>query len=469
MILSHQNKLFLVTALLIQTGQAFSNTEYVDRAYNDRNRTGLFLERATYEEYVYSRGRKTELGDQTEIEAALRYQYDERTYGRLRFETDPLENRFDNKTSRFEIVGGHHYKNFAIRVDTEINTNDGGGQSIGLDLDSRGTFLSYQADNGIGLVFYPFNIDTQVGREYNSYDVSRLYFIDGSPTNVNNTQLEEEKIAEKTIPGLELNYRPSALPGWRAYLGAGLATYLYPVNADFDIQTNRAADRWERKESFGYKLGVVFRHPDYMNPTIFNLQFAGHNRAEETGSLLAQAASLNGRTIWNEWFIDGEVSYSKAGKKPYNLSRTSDWFEQTAPFQPVYSDFFGATQDWVDKSDTAFALKLGRRFNDFLPYGFVRYQGKNFIFRDRESAHLLRTADERASHGGLTRLGIGAYQKYGNFSINPEFEWLSAKNPVFGNSADVRSDRILSTFRKQDFLLYLVVSYNFDGNLFRFY
>lgn len=463
-------KLTLAFLAILLLPMPISMASHPDRAYFDWEKTGLYLERASYEEYVYSRGRKTELGDQVEVDMALRYQHDERTYGRLRFETDPIENRFDNKTSRFEIVGGHHYREFAIRVDAELNLNDNGGQSIGLDLDSRGTFISYQKERGFGFIFFPFNFDTQVGREFNTWDVARLYYIEGSPSSVTFDQNEDEKMANKTIPGIEFNYRPHGHRGWKAYVGFGLATYLYPSNDDFDIRQNAVADRWQRNESFGYKFGVTYKGPSIHDPTMFNFQVAGHNKTEETGALLEMAASGNARFFVDQWFIDGEITYSKAGKSPYNLARGMEWFEDLSPvFSPVYSDLFGNDQDWIGKSDMAAALKLGYLFEDFLPYGFIRWQGKHFVYRDRESAHRLRTADDALSHGGLTRLGAGLYQQYGKFTVNPEFEWRSARNPVFGDSSDVREDRRISRFRKQDFLITLSVTYFWDGNMFRVY
>lgn len=428
---------------------------------------GFFLEKVEYEEYVYSRSKKTELGDQVEIDASIRYQHDENTFGRFRFETDPVDNRFNNKTSKFELLGGHKRGNFLVQIDTELNSNDGGGTSIGFDLDSEGTFLGYKSDAGLGLTFFPFNFDGEVGVEFDTYDVTRIYYIDGSPSTVNNTQLGSEKIAEKTIPGLELSYEPTFLSGFKFYVGAGVATYLYPTNANYNIQTNRAADRWERRQDFGYKFGAKYKGARQA----ISLEAVGHDKSEETGSLLEAAASLNFYTFGLPWgffsdlFVEGEITVTKAGKAPYRTSRTSTWFEQTSPFQPVYSDYYGNTQDWVGKTDSAYALKLGHKLSDtFLPYVFYRYQGKHFIFKERESAHTLRTADEAASHGGLNRLGVGLYKVYDKFTINPEFEWLKANNPVFGNSSDVRADRVLSSFKKNDFLLYLIVSYNFDGS-----
>ena len=67
---------------------------------------GIFVEEFNYEEFIYSRSRKTEIGDQLELNMAMRYQFTDTTFGRFRFNTDPEENRFENKTSQFEFLVG---------------------------------------------------------------------------------------------------------------------------------------------------------------------------------------------------------------------------------------------------------------------------------------------------------------------------------------------------------------------------
>lgn len=418
---------------------------------------GFYLEYAKYRDNVYSQSKKTELGDQTRLEMAFRYQRDENTFGRFRFETDPLDNRLDNKTSKFELLAGHRIDNFEVQIDSELNGNDGGGTSVGLDLDSKYTFLRY-TDGEFAWTFFPFNFNGEVGKEFNTYDVTRIYSINGSPTTVNNTPLGSETISEKTIPGVEVRYSPNA--NFNIYLGAGVATFLYPTNPAFNIQSSRTADRWERREDVGYKFGAAYSY----ERTTASLQYVGHGQSQYTGSLLESAGSLLVTTYFGDYMVDAEYTMSKAGKAPYRLSRTSSWFEQTSPFQPVYSDYYGVAQDWLGKTDSAVALKFGYKVNDtFLPYIFYRYQGQYFVFRERESAHTLRTADETKSHGGLNRAGLGLYKVYGNFTVNPELEWLKARNPVFSNSSDVRADRVLASFREEDYLMRLTVTYNFDG------
>ncbi len=425
---------------------------------------GFLIEFLNYEEYAYSRSRKTEFGDQVELDIALRYQFAPTTFGRFRFLTDPVDNRFNNKTSKFEFLAGHVYQSVYFQIDSELLTDDGdnGGTSIGLDLDSDDTLISYQLTDGLLLTFFPFNFDGEVGHEFNTWDVTRIYFVDGAPTTLNTAPVEDEKIAEKTLGGFRLSWKlnPHRNEGWVLSGGLGAATYQYPGNTNFDINQNApAATRWERREDVGYKAQAIYRSEEFR----FEGKYVGHSKAHETGSLLQSAASLYAIAELNNFVIEAEATMSKAGDAPYRIDRSEAWFEETTPWQPVYRDIAGTTQSWIGETDYAYALKMGIRVNDITPYVLYRQQGAHFIFRERESAHLLRTNDESESHGGLNRAGFGAYIQSGNFIVNPEFEYLMAKNAVFSNASDVRNDRQNASFVKEDFLVYLIVRYQFDG------
>lgn len=432
----------------------------------------FFIETFYYEDFIYSQGKKTELGDQVELSASLRYQFSPDTYFRTRFETFPEENREDNQTSQFEILAFHRYGVVDFTVDLEINTNKdagsqgGGGTSLGLDIDSEFTRLNWQMADQLQLAFYPFNFDGEVGVEFNTWDVTRIYFIEGAPTTVlpnpgNNS------VVEKTIPGLELTFGDKR---FNVYAGAGLATYLYSTNPNFDIQNNQTATRWERRTTFGYKFGLNYRSKEAR----VWLGAVGHTKAEETGSLIEQAASLYGIFRLGGGFIfEGEFVGTKAGARPWRLSRSSNWFEQTTTpgFFPVYSDYNGNIQDWVGQTDYAAGFRLGfEAQDDVIPYAALRYQGKHFVFRNEESAAALRTADESLSHGGIIRGAVGTFLHYGNFVVNPEFEYRRAENPVFTNAADAffannnQSQRLLARFSKTDYLFRIFLTYSFDGS-----
>lgn len=478
-----RSRLFTVALATAMASSAFAadtvTIQSMKRVEIDQEEPELkkfFIETFYYEDFIYSRGKKTELGDQVELSASIRYQYSKDTYFRTRFETFPEENREDNQTSSFEVLGFHKYGDVDFTVDLEINTNEnagrtgGGGASLGLDIDSEFTRLNWQIADKLQLAFYPFNFDGEVGVEFNTWDVTRIYFIEGAPSTINPNPDAANNVAsvvEKTIPGIQLTLGDK---NFNIYAGAGLATYLYPTNPTFDIQNNRTANRWERRTTFGYKFGLNYR----TKKARVWLGAAGHTKAEETGSLLEQAASLYGIFRLGGGFIfEGEFVQTTAGAQPWRLDRSGRWFEQTTfpGFNPVYADYFNNAQDWLGQKDFATGFRIGFEVqDDFIPYTALRYQGEHFIFRNEESAHLLRTADETLSHGGIIRGAVGTFLHYGNFVVNPEFEYRKAKNPVFTNAADAffannnQTQRRLARFAKTDYLFRIFLTYSFDGS-----
>ena len=426
------------------------------------------IENFYYEDFIYSKGKKTQLGDQSELNAAIRYQHSDETYFRGRFATFPEENRFNNKTGRFELLAGHTYGAVDFTFDLEINTNesDNGGTTLGLDLDSEFTNLNWRISDKVRLAFYPFNFDGEVGVVFNTRDITRINFIEGGPTTITPNP-NNNNIIQKTIPGLELTVGDDR---FNIYAGAGLATYLYPTDPNFHIRDNQTANRWERKTDFGYKFGINHRSED----SRVWLATVGHTESEETGALHKRAASAYGIfRLKNKYIFEGELVYTKNGKRPWRLSRSGNWFEQTTSpgFYPIYADYNGNVQDWVGKDDFATGVKLGFYFkDDIIPYLSLRYNGKYFVYKDVESVTTLRTANESLGHGGLMRVSYGTYLHYGNFVVNPELEFRRAQNPVFTNAGDAffennnQSQRLLAKFQKTDYLLSIYLTYSFDGS-----
>lgn len=427
----------------------------------------FFIDSFEYEDNVYSRSKKTELGDKTEIEVSAKYIYQPGTYARLRFETSPEENRENNETSKFEIQLGHQYKNLSMNLDLELQTNKSvtGGTVLGLDLDSEYTNINWKMSPRFNLTFYPFNFDGEVGNEFRTWDVTRIKTIEGSPTTVSNSPTGSEKIIEKTIPGFVFSVNSNENNGLGAYVGFGVASYFYPTNADFNLLTSTSVTSWQRKEDLGYKAGVNYD----LDMAKMKIEFVGHDSSKETGSLLEYAGSFYLIGGFSGLVFDTEFTIAKAGDLPWYTPRGTTWFETVSPNRKTYSNYFGnANQSWLGKTDFGAGLRLGYEIGDVTPYLLYRYHGENFVNIETESAHILRTADETQSHGGLNRFGGGAYVAYGNWVIKPEFEVQNASNAVFGNAADETSNRLLSTYRKTDYQLSIFVNYDIDGgNLFR--
>lgn len=424
------------------------------------------IELFNYEEYGYSQSKKTEIGDQLRLTSRFRYQFNENGWVSAGFSTRPEQNRFNNKTSQFEVRSGYTYDAFTAQIDLELNTNDNqGGITFGPDLDSENTFLLYNFNKRFQVIFYPFNFNGEVGVEFNTNDVTRIYFVDGAPAVINNPPTENERLAMKTIPGFELRYNnfDENRKGNSFYAGLGSASYLFPNDPNFDITTAAGATSWSRQEDIGYKLGALLTAEN----TFTSFQFVGHTEDAQTGSLLKSAASLYSLNRFGRVMLEVEGTASEGGANPYRLNRSFNWFETEGPLgadvqQRVYKDTAGNLHNWVGEWGFATSLKLGVVQKDYTPYVSYKYQDENFVFRDRESAHVLRTNDESESHGGLHRIGFGAYIYKDNFIINPRFEYLVAANDVFSDRNSITEERIVSGFKSQDFFVFINVAYFFD-------
>ena len=119
------SKFVLALATLSSTGLLAQDTVSIQRMKRAEinkevpQERSFFIETFYYEDYVYSKGRKTQLGDQTELSASLRYQWSPDTFFRTRFQTFPEDNRFNNKTNRFELLANHQYGNVNFQLDLE--------------------------------------------------------------------------------------------------------------------------------------------------------------------------------------------------------------------------------------------------------------------------------------------------------------------------------------------------------------
>lgn len=424
----------------------------------------LVLDQIIYEDNVYSNSKKTELGDNVELGMAFRYQVNKDSFGRFRFETSPRENRTSNKTSKFELIYASKFENFKFQLDLELKTDDGdnGGNTVGLDLDSDDTYLGYAFSENFSGTFYPFNFRADVGNEFRTGDVNEINYIEGSPSSFDFSSKNGGKIVTKTIPGVEFKYELGEAS--YAYAGLGIATYLYPADAAYDIESNQSATYWERKEVAAYKAGYLY---NVDGDSRLSVQYVKQNDTEETGALLESAASLNYFKKVSKFVVEAEATITKAGKAPWNIDSAGTWFKDNGSgsgFRPVYTSENDVKHEWIGETDSAYALKIGYKMEKMTPYLSLKYQGENFVYDSDNSAHKLRTALDDKSHGGLTRVGLGSYFYYNNLYFNPFLEWQQAKNPVFTTSTSLASDRKLSSFKKENISLQMKVVWTFDGN-----
>ncbi|MBP9707014.1 MAG: hypothetical protein KBD78_05175 [Oligoflexales bacterium] len=463
-------KLLTITTALAFISQAYSQTmpennskssvPSQEKQGSGEQRLGAFLEYLEYEQRVYSRERRTELIEGTKLDTAVRYQFTPETYGRLRLDIDPVEIHTENKVSKLELSAQHIYKDFVFGIDFDIKTNDGdkGGTSFGVDEDSEGTFIAYKALPSLTAVLYPYNFDGEVGEEFYTWDVTRIYYYKEAKYSVPNPPNEnDDLLLEKTIPGLVIYWSP--FEAFEIYAGIGAASYLYPSNESYTEQSQLLFGSWEYRQDLGQKYGFNIKS-DYFD---FDVKHVSHNKSAETGSLLAAATSANATLKMGGAYINVEYGVSKAGENAFDLNNRRDSFRSLSPFNPVFADVLNESQDWLGETDSAWMLKTGMDFGVAEPFISYKSLGENFIFHEPESAHRLRTNDKIESHGGLKIVGFGTVFDHGAYKVTPELEFMNAKNKVFGRSGDVWQSESLRDYRKTNYLVTLKVDYYFDA------
>lgn len=394
----------------------------------------FYMEYLDYEQRVHSTSEITELGEKTKLDAAFKYRFNEDTSIRLRLDIDPYKYPEENKSSKFEVRLNHTYKAFEVQADFDINGDDydRGATTFGPDDDSDDSFMSYQPFSFLKGVFYPYNFGGEIGNEFRTLDVTRIYYIEGNPSSISEIPKEGERLRSRTIPGFELQLFPTE--NLLVYAGIGSVSFSYPGSENFDIKTQTTADFWKIKEDRAYKGGLRFAN----DTTKVALEYVTHNNAALTGSLLQSASSVQLQQKFANVIIDLERTDTKAGTMPYHLSDDWKWFNNDNGYNPVYVDAFRQEQNWFGKRGSASMLKLSYDFGDLIPFIAYKTLSENFIYRKLESVEKLRTVDGTQSHGGLRTWKLGTEIKAGKFVIRPEAEYFLANNDVYGNRSDQR-------------------------------
>ena len=414
-----------------------------------------------YEQRVFSSEEDVELGETTDLKANVKFEFEKNTSLKVGFDTDPEKNPFDNKTSKIETLLQHRLESksssvsaYYFGVDLDIRLQDEGGISIGPDADSDDTFLGIEFSESFSLQLNPFNIGGRVGDRFFVDHVTRIFYVDGNPSFLSNKPLSEEEVAMKTIPGFTATMSlPSNL---ELSLGFGAAGFKYPATVGFDIETSGTSERWEVQTVEAQKAGLSWKPTDAVS---LEIEHVGHSKPKETGSLLKDAQSVQ-LQYDSSVYVAIEGTQTKAGMMPYKLDSSAGWFEDTTPYRPVFSDFYGDKHSWIDQRDHALSLKLGFRVGHALPYIAFDKLGENFVFTNRDSAHRLRTADESKSHGGLEIASIGVVWSDGPLVLHPMVSSKTAKNEVFGSKSDHREDQLLRKLETKETVFTINVSYN---------
>ncbi|SMF68032.1 hypothetical protein [Pseudobacteriovorax antillogorgiicola] len=412
--------------------------------FDKKPESKAYLEFVKYKQRVHSSSEGTELGEDTEVQAAFKYHPSDDSFFRLRFNTDPKKNPEENKTSKLELIMNHQLYDFEIQLDADWRLNDGGGMSFGPDTDSDYSFISYKPNDEWAITYYPFNFNGEVGNEFYTNDVTRIYYFEdlfdqipaSDPTADDDSDFEGIRV--KTLPGLDVKYQP--LKSLTLTFGYGSARYYYPNDENFQLDAQATADSWSAKNDTGFKVGVDFVTDD----TTVIVKYVAHEEAKETGALLEAAGNIQVGQKFGRFALDLEAGYSKAGDNAYDIPYDASWFRNWNPplnDRGIYVDDNLEPQDWLGKDDYAYGIKASYDvFGGLTPYVSYKTLGEHFVFWEEESVHRLRSADRTEGHGGLKMFGAGFKIKRGDYTIVPEYEYLVAQNKVFGNKSDLRED-----------------------------
>ena len=399
-----------------------------------------YLEFIDYEQTLHSSTEGAVAGENTDFQAAFRFFVHDEGYFRVRFDTDPQKNPKENLTSKLELVMNHRLADFEIQGDLDLRFA-GSDDTIGPDVDSDNTFISYKPNDVLAITLYPFNFDGDLGRYFYMNDVNRMFYIEGTPDSIPQFLPDNDDsvyMRNKTLPGVDVQYQ--VIPELLLTLGGGAARYLYPSDENFDIESTTTAESWEAKTNAGYKLGVDFT----TEVTNIELKAVTQDNADETGALIKTAANLRVTQKIASFILGFEAAYSHAGDKAYELRDDGRWFSDRGDYAPIYADENGDKENWLGKDGAGYLLKAAYNFPKITPYIQAGLMTEHFIFTEEESAHKLRTSDSTKSHGGLKTYGFGADFKRGNYVITPEFEYFVAKNDVFFNQTDLRKSANLA-------------------------
>ena len=221
----------IVFASIFVTSSLNAQAQTVETTGKDSK---FFVESFSYEEEAYSSSEKQGANENPDVEAVLKYQYNENTYARFRLQLNGDTPDYDpKKTSKFELGLFHREGRVFGFVDFELNGNDNGGLSLGFDEDSRYSMIGVNIHSELSIQYNPYNLGTKIGSEFETAEVAEVHYIDTPIDVISNIPVSDEAITSKTTPGFMVNWDPEKTVS--VSLGYGVVSYLYPTGKDVSI------------------------------------------------------------------------------------------------------------------------------------------------------------------------------------------------------------------------------------------
>ncbi len=306
----------------------------------------------------------------------------------LNFELDTDDTTFANEHGDDAVSVTFIYNelnDFEVALDIEIRNQN--GTRLTIDEGSDATYLKWNLDQSTILGFYPYNIGTDLGDEFETDYTAQL-------------------------PGVVYEKE-----NWYVGLGADAngGETVTAIKAGFDYMN----------ENLKYSIDYTgaFGAVDKYNDAVVGGAFGGGR----DGIAIEQAFNFQGNFKIKETLsllIESGITF------------TSDDFDK----------YLLANNKEVDQVGFGLFAKLSNKVDKYYPYASGKYISESFLFDDDES---LLVAAQRLGgegyHGGLAILALGVdYPIHSNINLNAELEYKMANNKVYNDTDNISTDTDMS-------------------------
>lgn len=349
-----------------------------------------------FKAYLYdSQSGAVKMGKDEDFILKVKRQLDEKTWISVKYDSDD-----SNPDYTVELLAGRKFNDYLeAQMDMDLKLGDklekdSSGQLVSKsqgvrleeDNDSEKVFIKYTPNKNLAIKFNPFDIDLEVGDEYNTKDTK----------------------GSMVVPGAQIEYKLSDTMMIYGGLGA-----------------NKVKDTSDDKDKTAIGIKAGFENKGE-NSSLIGM-FAMNTQDDKniaSPSPIKMAANLRGS------YKTGNLSL-KAEALATQLNKAAGKTDEKG--------------EVIDSTDFALYAKAGYKMGNITPYVAGRYVGGSVYFDDDDYCAIISGADAPL-HGGLTVIEAGSeFEIKGGVKIVPYIELQNAKEKVF-EDADGKDKKSVVTF-----------------------
>lgn len=371
-----KKKMMFLASLLITSGLAYGAADLDFSGTNVEWRTKVYDTSAGF------------FADDSEGDLLLNAKWTVNDNLALNFEIDTDDTTFASEHGDDAVSVTFIYSNlsdFEVALDIEIRNED--GTRITIDEGSDATYLKWNISEGSVLGFYPYNIGTDLGDEFETDYTAQL----------------PGAVYEKD--------------NWYVGLGADAAAgeTIMALKAGFDF-TNE-------NQHYSIDYTGAFGAVDKYNAAVVGGAFSGGR----DGIAIQQALNFQGDFKMGETLgllIESGITFA------------SDDFDR----------YLDLAYKEVDQVGFGLFAKLSNQIDKYYPYASGKYISESFLFDDDESILVAaQSLGGEGYHGGLAVVALGVdYPIHPNINLNAELEYKMASNKVYSDTDKVSTDTDMS-------------------------